>query len=38
MSVRFGLGGGPTTVNSISVTDLYRIMTPSFVSLGMFDV
>ena len=36
MYVRLGLGGGPTTVNRISVTDLHRIMTPSFISLDIF--
>ena len=38
MAVQLGLGGGPTTVNIISVTALHRIMTPSFVSLDMFAV
>ena len=38
MSVRFGLVGGPTTVNIFSVTALNCIMTHSFVSLDMFDV
>ena len=28
MAVWFGLGGGPTTVNRISVTALHHIMTP----------
>ena len=38
MSVRFGLGGGSTTVNRISVTALHHIMTPLFVSLDTFAV
>ena len=38
MSIWFGLGGGPTTVNIISVTALYHIMTPLFISIGMFSV
>ena len=36
MSVRFGLGVGPTTLNRISVTALHRIINPSFISLDMF--
>ena len=36
--VRYGLAGGPTAVNRMAVTDLNRIMTPSFVSLEMFAV
>ena len=35
MTFRFGLGGGRTTVNKITVNALHRIMTPSFVSLDM---
>ena len=38
MFVGFGFGGGPTTVNTISMTALHRIMNPSFVSLNMFSV
>ena len=38
MSVRFGLEGGPNTVNRISVNALHLIMTNLFVSLEMFDV
>ena len=38
MSLQFVLGGGPTTVNRISVTALHRIMASSFVSLEMFSV
>ena len=38
MSVWFGLGGGPTTVNIISVTALHRIVTPPLVFLDVFDV
>ena len=36
MSVLFGLGGGTTTVNIISMTALHCIMTPLFVSLDIF--
>ena len=38
MSVKFGLGGGPTTLNIISMTALHHITTPSFVSHVMFAV
>ena len=38
MSVCFGLGEGPTTVNKISVTVLNYIINPSFVSLDIFSV
>ena len=38
MTVRFGLGGVPTTVNRMAVTALHHIMTCLFVSLDMFDV
>ena len=38
MDVRFSLVGGPTTVNIISVTDLYCIMTHLFFFLDMCDV
>ena len=38
MTVRFSLGGVPTTVNRMDVTALHRIMTHSFVSLDMFSI
>ena len=38
MDVRFSLVGGPTTVNIISVTDLYCIMSHLFFFLDMCDV
>ena len=38
ISVKFGLGENPTTLNRISVTALHHIMNPLFVSLDMFDV
>ena len=38
MTVRFGLGEGPTTVNRMAVTFFHCIVTHPFVSLDMFDV
>ena len=38
MTVRFGFGGGPTTVNKKALTALYFIMTHQFVSFDMFAV
>ena len=38
MTVRFGLGGVPTTVHRMAVTSLHCIMNHLFVSLGMFAV
>ena len=38
MTVRFGFGVGPTTVNRMAVIYFCRIMTCSFVSRDMFSV
>ena len=36
MDVIFGLGGGPTNVNIMAVTDLHRITNPSLLAVDMF--
>ena len=36
MAVRFGLRGGPTTINRRSVTDLHHIMNPLLLTVDMF--
>ena len=38
MTLQFGFRGGPTTVNRMAVTYLYRIITHLFASLENFDV
>ena len=38
MTVKFGFGGGPTTVKRMAVTALHRIMTQYLIYLDMFGV